>query len=59
MSYGFGRLNTEILNPPEPKDVDWCDEHDEDAMLCPCSEDDPDRAYDEWREREMEMRDDN
>ena len=53
--YGFGRLNTEILEPRiDPPEVDWCDECDEDAMFCACSEDDPDKAYDEKRERMME-----
>lgn len=59
MAYGFGRLNTEILEPPiDPPEIDWCDEHDDDARLCPCGEDDPDRAYDEMRERMLERDDD-
>lgn len=57
MAYGFGRLNEELLSPPEPREIDWCELHDEDAMECPCSEDDPDKAYDEMRERWLEALD--
>lgn len=53
----FETLQSGIMSPPEPREVEWCDECDDAAYLCDCNEDDPDRAYEEMRDRMMERND--